>query len=910
MSSIFNRKALLKQLPADQRFSKHRACVDTIQTTPGGYEGPPLGEVDLTQDGETVFKFSSPSLKFADESFCGFNATPVKTEKFLNLTTPKTATPGKGRLRKLNPLNSKKFKRRSFGPLTHTLGGGTPSSDKGAVSISSIKKKLGHRSIKLQATPVPDRLAPGESIGWRLANRPPKKGLGTLKVVDDALAGQTKRSHQKSSSSPAKVLTSNKMYTKSSFGSGPAVTIQDIHYGKVATPQKDNTKSPKVMLVDVQMSWKGPVRNVNQETVANNNNNQVDQPAPSMPTAVVHVGRKYDSSLKRQGPVTPNTANKYRGNSVRMHCNHLASPESSPEFAPPSPPNPVVQHSEHANPAPVMHHSASQKSLSSVLSNISVTSTKSVFSVECNYNNVDEEHRPSSVIPPPIMFSNENNATTTVGYYRGDCTNKQASINQNHTNVHKAYNAQMYSGTKSITNSNTYGNTQDYIDTHSIQYGGEDKKLGDGTTSKTSSLDSLDTLGSEEELKAHQKLKKSTSVDSGRGASLYDSEGMYKIEDIAIMIKNLEQTNEENETSNKVNYAPSYAVNMNTKSQTLSKHVVQPPHSCEGSKLVQEGNSKSKVPSAFYNSLPRGMNSTRTEGFNNRSQWQYSSCTLPSRRVKRSQTCPDGIGSLDARRLSNSVVEANVEFSSTEDNSPLKMLNRTPLRFSSRGRRPSLPSQPSEPMEPFQRSERFLRKSFSAGSGVRSPKFPLTSLVKSISSESGLSRVDTQEPFDDDDDEEDDSDEEEDIFKSRIPKNHFKQRPRFSQTHEPRFQKLTPCQEADDEEVTRKYHRPAPLVENCSDNVLEEVQVIKQVSLPLHLAKSTKVRGHGKKTVTHKYGTPTKSKRFGFLSKSKEDGNSTPKHIGKSPKRYPRSPVNPLNNPSGDLSSAVFTGEF
>ena len=58
----------------------------------------------MSEDGATVFKFQTPSIKFADDSFTAFSATPSGKADVGGATPAKK--PGR-----LNPLSSRKYKR-------------------------------------------------------------------------------------------------------------------------------------------------------------------------------------------------------------------------------------------------------------------------------------------------------------------------------------------------------------------------------------------------------------------------------------------------------------------------------------------------------------------------------------------------------------------------------------------------------------------------------------------------------------------------------------------------------------------------------------------------------------------------------------------------------------------------------
>lgn len=168
--SATKRKAMLRQMTVDPQYSKRGVYLHksnpSSPMTPLQSTKPALGEIDaVASDGKTLFHFNTPSIKFADDSFSGFTSSPSSSATADSL--PPGATPRRNKLKKLNPLNSRRFKRLSLG----TIGG----SSKTPTPLKPHQRQNNKCSINWERS--------YENVGHRLANQPFPEGLDSLRLI-------------------------------------------------------------------------------------------------------------------------------------------------------------------------------------------------------------------------------------------------------------------------------------------------------------------------------------------------------------------------------------------------------------------------------------------------------------------------------------------------------------------------------------------------------------------------------------------------------------------------------------------------------------------------------------------------------------------------------------------------------
>ncbi|XP_022097299.1 uncharacterized protein LOC110982869 [Acanthaster planci] len=395
--SSAKRKAMLHQMTVDPQYSKpglslHREgrqgmTVTDSPITPLRPIGPALGEVDaITEDGSTVFKFQTPSIKFADDSFTTFCATPQGKVGLAG------ATHGK-KLGKLNPLSSKKYKRRSGAIQTDAS---TPKSvyasytPKSSGVYKSIKKRLGHRHTRTQPTPIHLNDMPDKSVGWRLANPPMQEdsamldslALGTSPQLRGTPLTRRRQRRQKMPSSPAT------LFSPCTAASCPVPDQRDRDQGSAgATDERPgagvmrDTESPKVVVVDLKSS-------TCPETLGDVSN------------AYPLIGTDDSNGQELPKNVSSTDVKEYSSGIIKKEIHRIMSPGVHTAGEEPRRPDPSPKHEPHSEATEghtLLQPSASQKSLSSVLSQVSMDSAKSVFSVEIDYDRassraVTEDH--------------------------------------------------------------------------------------------------------------------------------------------------------------------------------------------------------------------------------------------------------------------------------------------------------------------------------------------------------------------------------------------------------------------------------------------------------------------------------------------------------------------------------------
>ncbi|XP_072031347.1 uncharacterized protein [Amphiura filiformis] len=514
-------KAMLHKMVIDPRYSKPGL---TLHRTPGEFcspitplrpPQPPLGEV-VTQQGETL-NFQSPSIKFADESFTSFSATPAHEFATKSHLSQSYTTPGRKKTKKLNPLSSIK-KRRSFG-----LGDVTPSAQHTPRGMyRSIKRKLGHKPTHSQSLHCP--MSP-EKVGYRLANEPLPDGLDTLKFdisnsdntlkFDDLNSDQAiqlrrtpafRQKHRKAPSSPAMLLTKSFTTCEIAIEDSPH-DVSLLNEGLTSVSLL-NTSSPKVVVVDMKLDPQAQMYNVKQsgettpgvQTGLPSGNS--DRKAPSKPKRsgnLTPVHTPQDTPKEMSGKKAPNKPRRSSTNLTPVKKNLCVTDmeqnkelEDSPDMPPPKLPPKISITSVDCETKPYeMVPSISQQSISSILSQASVDSVKSTFSIEdCDY---------------PTVVYDDIQVTNTM-----PCV-----VKEQHTNSIPAALGAMPSDEEDEENMGAM--PSDDEDEENM----DPSKAAPGRSLSLESVDSA--LGAESDMQQnHQRLTKSVSIDSGRGGSIDD----------------------------------------------------------------------------------------------------------------------------------------------------------------------------------------------------------------------------------------------------------------------------------------------------------------------------------------------------------------------------------------------------
>ncbi|XP_071505321.1 uncharacterized protein [Diadema antillarum] len=376
------RKAMLHKMTVDPQFSKpglhlHKSQPQGSGTpvTPLQPARPALGETDaITADGETLFRFGTPSIVYADDSFAGHTPSRLAMNEMIGSKggdhwqeTPKS------KLRKFKELSAKKLKRRSI-VQSFEEGSSVSKSSKGSKTPLCKKKDT-------------------KDVGWRLANAsPPEGALDTMKLFEapvrpspDFSSPSRQRRHVKAPSSPARLLTGaspdlpqpckkrnvegwKEAHTpvrqgaiRFSAGESPRVLIVDMHDGQA--------QSPKVVVVDTH-SAKG--EDLTEEYVKNQQ---------------VHTSHLIGRQLgkERISPsvtVSQNTREKIKAAEsvyTTLDSDDTLEAKRGPGMANLQASSMDKEQTAGATGKPLMQ-SVSQVSLSSVLSGISSCSQKSEFS--------------------------------------------------------------------------------------------------------------------------------------------------------------------------------------------------------------------------------------------------------------------------------------------------------------------------------------------------------------------------------------------------------------------------------------------------------------------------------------------------------------------------------------------------
>eukprot|EP00057_Strongylocentrotus_purpuratus_P003618 XP_003727009.1 PREDICTED: uncharacterized protein LOC580885 [Strongylocentrotus purpuratus] len=252
------RKVLLHKMTTDPQFSKPGLHLHKIhhQGTPNQHSHPALGEADaVTADGETLFRYGTPSIVYADDSFAGHTPGRLAGREMFSKGHNRGQETPKSKLKKFKELSARKLKRRS-------------------VALNLDGEPFSTKSPKASKTQENNKKET-KDVGWRLANAsPPDGGLDTMKLFEPQVRpspsfdspGRARR-HIKTPSSPARLLTgaspalrrSTRLHTSDSendtcgsikpirfsAGDSPRVVIVDTQAKAVA--------SPKVVVVDITM---------------------------------------------------------------------------------------------------------------------------------------------------------------------------------------------------------------------------------------------------------------------------------------------------------------------------------------------------------------------------------------------------------------------------------------------------------------------------------------------------------------------------------------------------------------------------------------------------------------------------------------------------------------------------------
>ncbi|XP_038046616.1 uncharacterized protein LOC119720832 [Patiria miniata] len=526
--SSAKRKAMLHQMTTDPQYSKpglslHREgrqgmTLTDSPITPLRPSRPALGEVDaVTEDGATVFKFQTPSIKFADESFTTFCATPPGKEGIVG------ATPGK-KLGKLNPLSSRKYKRRS-GALHADVS--TPKSvyssytPKSGSVYQSIKKKLGHRHTRTQPTPIQLNDMPDKSVGWRLANPPAQEDPAALDSLALGNSPHLKRTpltrrrqrRRKTPSSPATL-----------FSPRPAISHPVLEQRSQFTGQMssaNDSESPKVVVVDLKSSQcsKTSHDDVSDVCLQDEWNRPIGKDEDGSREGLAKSDVDSRDMNEDVSQITENGSCGFE--SAQLHKKDTGSLRSDMIMDLTSSDSSKFESHTEATGHRQLQQSVSQKSLSSVLSQVSMDSTKSVFSVEIDYETASAQALSEDA--NDVTVQNDETLKDTRGPVELEY-NFQLDEGDAQVRVTDSVLEDVDCGTSKIVGQHSRCNDNDEIDglKESNEYLAQagsmlslDSAVNvDGNDEHTGSLDSLKTTGQS------GRLVKSVSVDSGKGLSL------------------------------------------------------------------------------------------------------------------------------------------------------------------------------------------------------------------------------------------------------------------------------------------------------------------------------------------------------------------------------------------------------
>nr|XP_054759017.1 rho GTPase-activating protein 11A-like isoform X1 [Lytechinus pictus] len=490
------RKALLHKMTTDPQFSKpglhlHR----THQGTPNQ---PALGERDaVTADGETLFRYDTPSIVYADDSFAGHTPGRLAGSEFTHKGHYRCQGTPKSKLKRFKELSARKLKRRS---LVMNLDG-EPFSTKSP------------RPSKTQG----NKRKESKDVGWRLANAsPPEGGLDTLKLFDHPVrpspnfdASGRPRRHNKTPSSPARLLTgaspvlhpSARLHTSDSesdvwdamkpirfsAGDSPKVVIVDT--------QKREIASPKVVVVDTNM--------ISESSITKEYVKKQQEHASQLIGSKLGQERTspsiYIPDSTRQKIKAAQMVYATKSSMEDEHFAEMADQKISPEDE---------VHAKDMTP------STSQKSLSSVLSEINVCSHESEVG---QFTSEPSEKQPATTymetaICSPCVYECDDGAMMAV-----------EDLPKDHTDLHSASPVETgkpldTTDHKNIPIKETH--FDDVLMAHPVQ---QDTK--NNRTVKVSSIVEGHSIVMHRPDAGKTTMSKSESIDSGKGCSIEDLYG-------------------------------------------------------------------------------------------------------------------------------------------------------------------------------------------------------------------------------------------------------------------------------------------------------------------------------------------------------------------------------------------------
>ncbi|XP_033640109.1 rho GTPase-activating protein 11A-like [Asterias rubens] len=516
------RKAMLHQMTSDPHYSKpglnlhkegrHQTVTDS-PITPIRPTKPALGEVDaITEDGSTVFKFQTPSIKFADESFATFSATPAAG------CVDTTGGMSEKKSGKLKKQTGKKYKRRSgvtqvdMSTPRSARGSNTPKS--GSV-YNSIKKRLGHKHTHTQPTPISLNDMPDKSVGWRLANPPTKDGkaetdnlvLGCSPSLKRTPIMRRRQRRNKMPSSPAMLFSTSLSLPMNDQENQVQKSVVHVR-GEVSGDGVADSDSPKVYVVDLQSTvvcsnvtqTDAVSHDCNQNSIGNDMKEAISKDTNEcingVPIGVENVSEELVSNENQETTKAEVHKESVSGGSCEVSNKVIATERQS------------------------LQHSISQHSLSSVLSQVSVTSTKSVFSIECEDEMRDVRGMTETEDSNDVTIQTDNTLCEALTPALKDqvvqvCTRNMETLTAVSEDTNDAVFTEGFDRTDGVTG-NPIAGMGSMVSLDSVV-----------TADSSVSEADLDSHGGEHPDGIHRsnsrrKLTKSVSLDSGKGLSLDD----------------------------------------------------------------------------------------------------------------------------------------------------------------------------------------------------------------------------------------------------------------------------------------------------------------------------------------------------------------------------------------------------
>ncbi|XP_071832165.1 uncharacterized protein [Apostichopus japonicus] len=492
--SATKRKAILRQMTVDPHYGKRGVNIHkgtpSSPMTPLQSMKPALGEIDaLDSEGKMLFHFNTPSIKFADDSFSGFSSTPSTSSAAEPL--PAGVTPRRNKLKKLNPLNSRRFK--SAKETVLSLG---------AIGGSSRNETPLKLPQPRQNNPYHSKYTTHEeNVGHRLAHRPNSEVFDTQHLVPRHPECR-EISHRCPVSQSDKDVSST-MYTPPSYlmkdasARGDKITDLQFDMDKNSVPEQ---KSRGYSLTEAKPSRdKGYNREeepndtldvrrcYNLEEIETGNSSKVFAPrarsqsclsakcAPRLTMCLSSSALEDDAMLLGED-YSPRCTINPRKRETSVADRNALNPQQRE----------TVKGDEmdgekwNSNKVQYLKESESQKSLSSVLSNVTVNSTRSYFSVEAG----------EETIVASLAITNDKSQTPAVAEISSEECEESSSMEVDENVETQSEPILSYNNNYKIS---------------------------------STSLDTFQTIPSENKT-AEWILKKTISVDSGRGESIEDLE--------------------------------------------------------------------------------------------------------------------------------------------------------------------------------------------------------------------------------------------------------------------------------------------------------------------------------------------------------------------------------------------------